>query len=494
MPVKDSQRLAETIVLLVKNKELRQKISRNAFKTVNAIVDLCKNSKALRDLILKLAIKRTCREMEMKFEPAFLIMSQHSPESYGPEGERVRHMALASSFFFKSVIVLSLGGLRKRGGQKQRWHEHKSKVLLYTVNFVRAMLYPLSALFDPVKFLMLFVHGFVLSKRYKPLFIVASMPPLETGVSAWLLSKRKRAKLVIDLRDDWELALRTLLRRFFPAVIFNVLSIVANKIYSNASIIFVATQTIANNVRRRGVATQTLLVSNGADTSVFIPKSESFRKRIRIQYKLPLDKVVIAYCGSGAVSYYRLDIILSCIKFLPQEVKNRIYVVFYVYSGSNQLKRMQSKLGIADNVVDIRDPLPRKSLAEVLAACDVGLVPFDNEEYLLCARSTKLYEYLSSGLYVISSGPKGGELDMLFSSNPTLGLFIPPSANNFARSCSHVLESAEDLLSDDLRKLRHSFIKENYDRKSIMKTTMKALLERVQHNDTLNCMGYHDGG
>lgn len=59
VPVKDSQRLAETIVMLVKNKELRQKISQNASKTVNASVDWRKNSKALQDLISKLATKQT---------------------------------------------------------------------------------------------------------------------------------------------------------------------------------------------------------------------------------------------------------------------------------------------------------------------------------------------------------------------------------------------------------------------------------------------------
>ena len=59
VPVKDSQSLAERIVPLVKNKELRHKIGQNALKTVKASVDWRKNSKALRDLISKLATKRT---------------------------------------------------------------------------------------------------------------------------------------------------------------------------------------------------------------------------------------------------------------------------------------------------------------------------------------------------------------------------------------------------------------------------------------------------
>lgn len=423
-----------------------------------------------------------------------LIITEHPPMSYRPAGERILHTALAGSSVFESVIVLSLRGMRKQGQQGKTGYEHPSKTLLYAVKFARGMLYPLAALFDPIKFVVLFVYGFILCKRYKPLCILASMPPLETGASAWLLSKYGTPALVIDLRDDWESAVRTQFGRYFPLVVFNFIPKIASKVYSNAFIIFTATETIANTLQERGVATQTLLVPNGADTSIFIPQNESVRKRIRAKYNLPLDRVIIVYCGSGTISYYRLDIVLSCVKFLPQEVKDKIYVVFYVYSGSNQLKQMLSRLGIADKIVDIRDPLPRKSLAEVLAACDVGMVPFDSDAYLLCARSTKLYEYLSSGLYVISSGPKRGELDMFFSANPALGLFVQPSANDFARSLSHILETTEDLFSDDLRKLRHSFIKRNFDRKSIMETTMKALLERVQHNDILNYTRNRDYG
>jgi len=62
VPVKDSQRLAEGIVLLIKNKELRQKISQNAQKTAKTNVDWLKNSKALGDLISKLVTKRSLEE------------------------------------------------------------------------------------------------------------------------------------------------------------------------------------------------------------------------------------------------------------------------------------------------------------------------------------------------------------------------------------------------------------------------------------------------
>ena len=421
-----------------------------------------------------------------KRKQTLLIITEHPPMSYRPAGERILHTALAGNSAFESVIVFSLRGVRKRDRQEKTGCEHPSETLLYAVKFARGMLYPLAALFDPIKFVVLFVYGFMLCRRYKPLCILSSMPPFETGASAWLLSKFGTSTLVIDLRDDWESAVRARFGRYFPSVIFNFIEKIASRVYSDAFVIFAATQTIANTVQGRGVATQTLLVPNGADTSVFIPRDESARKKIRMKYNFPLDKVIIVYCGTGTISYYRLDLIFSSLNSLPKQVKNKIYIIFYVYDGLSRLKRMLSKLRVADNILEIRNPLPRKSLAEALASCDVGLVPFDDKAYLLCARSTKLYEYLSCGLYVISSGPEGGELDAFFSVNPALGSFVRPDSENFALSFRYSLDSTENLFSDNFRKLRHSFIKRNHDRKSIMKTTMKALLERLQHNDTLN--------
>ena len=417
---------------------------------------------------------------EMKKKQTLLIVTEHPPKSYRPSGERMLHTALASSSAFGGTIVLSLRGLNKPEQQEEAQPRRPSETFLYAVRFVRGMLYPLAALFDPVKFLVFLVHGFRLVKRYKPSCILASMPPLETGMSAWLLSKYSGSSLVVDLRDDWESAISTDFEGYFPRIVFSIVSTFARNVYSHAVAIFAATQTIADTLRRRGVATPTLLVSNGADTSVFLPQDEILRMKIRTEYCLPLDKALVVYCGSGTIPYYRLDVVISCLKSLSQEEKDRIFVVFYVYDGLKRLKMKKRELGITDKVLEIRDPLPRRSLARVLAACDVGLLPFDDSAYLLCARSTKLYEYLSSGLYVISSGPTGGELEAFFSDHPALGSFIRPRSSDFTRLLSGISRTSEDLFGCDMRKLRHQFIKKNYDRKAIMRKAMKVLSDRTK--------------
>jgi glycosyltransferase involved in cell wall biosynthesis len=301
------------------------------------------------------------------------------------------------------------------------------------------------------------------------------MPPLETGVAAWLISRLFHNRLLIDIRDDWESALGVQLKRYFPGALISLLSRISGKIYAGTSVILAATQGIAETIRKRGITTKMFLASNGADTGVFKVQSNDSRTKAKLDYGLPTDKVLIAYCGSGINPYYRLDKVLLTIRMLSKDVLQRLFFVFYVYNGRDRLDKLKSKLGIPDGVLEIRGPLPRKKLAQVLSACDVGLVPFDSKRYLLCARSTKMYEYLSSGLYVVSSGPKGGELESFFSRNPDLGSFIVPSVSNLSVAFRRLAKKAGDLYGSTARESRHAFIREHYDRGHTMRKAARAI-------------------
>ena len=399
-----------------------------------------------------------------------LIVSRQSPESYGPAGDRIRHMALASGAVFGKALVLAL-----RNNSKRTTKKVNSNVLLHEVILRRESPYPINAYFDPIKFILLSVHSFFLSLRYKPSYIVASMPPLEVGVSAWFVAKILGINLFADLRDDWESVIEQELPRYIPAKLLRPVFWIASKVYSSATAILVATPTIAERIKKRGIKTPVILAFNGANTSVFFPRDEASRKKIRTKYALPQKKTVVLYCGSGMNSYYRLDYVLSCVRSMSDDMKGRVFFVFYLHSGIENLRKMKEELAISDDVVEVREPVPRVVLGEVMAACDVGLVPFKDNPYLLCARSTKLYEYLSAGLYVISSGPKGGELDQIFSLKPKLGSFSRPYTKNLLSVLLRTVKNGAYMFDDSSRFLRHKFILKNYERRAIMTKVMSAL-------------------
>ena len=397
-----------------------------------------------------------------------LIIAEDSPESYSPAGERARHMALASSAFFSKTILLTSGKAKKRAKPGI-----DAKVLLYKTGVVRSIPFPVSALFDPIRLLAFFVYGLVLSTRYKPSHILASMPPIETGASAWFLTRLLHKKLVIDCRDDWESYMRTQLTRYMPERLMKPTFKFANFIYSFSTAVLVVTRTLGNIVRKRIKNSSLILVPNGADLLMFFCQDAKSRRKIRLKHSIPLNRVVLIYCGS-ANPYYRLDLIFLSAKSLPNDVKGKTFFVFYLYSEIERYRELKALLKISDDLVEIRGPLPRSDLSEVMAACDVGLVPFDDKLFLLYAMSTKLYEYLSVGLYVISSGPSGGELQSFFSQNPSCGIFVQPRVEDFVRVFLRII-SSDYLFDDDSRNSRHSFIAKNYDRRKIMAKAMACL-------------------
>ena len=402
-----------------------------------------------------------------------LIVSKDSPESYSSAGERIRHMALASGSVFGKALVLALARNPKRVPKKGN-----SNVLIQEIRLTRESPYPIVAYFDPLKFILLFVHAFFLSLRYKPSYILASMPPSEVGVSAWLVAKFLGINFIVDLRDDWESAVERQLYGCIPAEMLKALFWLTSNVYLFSTTILAATQTIAEKVRERGIKTPTILASNGADTSIFFPCRKDSRKKIRAKYALPLNRVIILYCGDGATPYYRLDYVLSSVVSLPEDTKKRVFVVLYLYKGIKNMRRIKEELGISNDLVEVRGPVPRAILAEIMASCDVGLVPFDDEPYLLCARSAKLYEYLSAGLYVFSHGPKGGELDQFFSLNPQLGTFSLPHSKNSFDAFFRGIQKRVHIFDDDSRFARHKFILENYDRRAIMTKAMRIIRSR----------------
>jgi glycosyltransferase involved in cell wall biosynthesis len=408
-----------------------------------------------------------CGIRENRGKSACLFIAADSPESYSPAGERLRNMALAGSSVFSKTVILTLGKTRRAPEKRV-----DSTVLLYTTGFSHATPFPISSLFDPIRLLAFLIRGLVLCLHYNPSYVVASMPPFETGIGGWILAKLLHKKLVIDYMDDWESSLSSQLTRYIPRRLMVPVFKLSAIVYSSSTLLFVVTPTLANRIRQRKIVVSMILVPNGADTLVFFPRKEESRKGVRMKRSLPLSKIVIAYCGSGTNAYYRLDLILLAAKSLPKTAKEKVFFIFYLYSGVEYLRRLKKAFKISDDFVEIRDPLPRGVLSEVMAACDAGLVPFDEEPYLLYAMSTKVYEYLSEGLYVISSGPRGGELNLFFSQNRNLGVFVRPQVKDFVSVFLSVVKNNESFFKDDSRNLRYSFVKENYDARKVMEKAM----------------------
>jgi glycosyltransferase involved in cell wall biosynthesis len=107
------------------------------------------------------------------------------------------------------------------------------------------------------------------------------------------------------------------------------------------------------------------------------------------------------------------------------------------------------------------DPIPKKSLAYVIASSDVGMMVLANIPAFYYGTSpNKFFDYISSGIPVLNNYP-GWLADMI--REKELGIVVPPNdPHAFA-------ESMIELLSDDNRRRRlgcnaRLFAEENFSR------------------------------
>ena len=119
-------------------------------------------------------------------------------------------------------------------------------------------------------------------------------PPLTVGVSAWVISKLKRAPFVYDVQDLWpESALASGLMR--PGRLVEGLYRLADWVYTRAPRVLVVSQAAADYLRQRGVDARKITVAHHwLDTSPF--ERESSRD-VRAEFGFG-HKFVVMFAGN----------------------------------------------------------------------------------------------------------------------------------------------------------------------------------------------------
>ena len=115
----------------------------------------------------------------------------------------------------------------------------------------------------------------------RPDVVLATMPPLFLGVTAWLAARRHGAPLVLDCRDDWPAAAVALgeMRAGFAT---RVLEGLARFLQRRAARVLAVTPGMLRAFERAGLdAGRLVLVTNGADTDLFRPAPAAPARALR---------------------------------------------------------------------------------------------------------------------------------------------------------------------------------------------------------------------
>jgi glycosyltransferase involved in cell wall biosynthesis len=146
--------------------------------------------------------------------------------------------------------------------------------------------------------------------------------------------------------------------------------------------------------QRSGAADKSSVVMNVADERIFQsnePRPEANATEMRLIYH-------------GTVVYrYGLDLVVDAIARLSDEASG---ITLRVVGQGDQfpgLGRQVAQLGLEERVSLEEGLIPAEYLPEVIAACDVGVVPYRDDVFTDGLIPTKLLEYAAMGLPVVAA-------------------------------------------------------------------------------------------
>ncbi len=301
-----------------------------------------------------------------------------------------------------------------------------------------------------------FSYSFFLGSKYD--IIVTSSPPILTAFSAAILSKIRRKKFILDLRDIWPdigLELGILKNKY----LIKILTRIEQFIYKTANYIVVTAEGDKENVISKGVLNEKIeVVYNGADINVFLPSSKESINNIRAKYNLPLEKKILIYFGSFNFGMNDIETLGNALSSLENYKATFHFIA--VGDGdncNNFIEKIKKKI----DYTHFKN-LSNRELATVLSACDFSIIPRKKIN-----RDTggnipvKCFESWAAGVPVILSCDNSTEIARIFNECGS-GKLIPSGDEELLKNS--ILQFLNNEGLKKLGELGRLFVKNRYDR------------------------------
>ena len=253
----------------------------------------------------------------------------------------------------------------------------------------------------------------------KPDIVIGSSPHLGAALAGLFVARVRRSAFVFEVRDLWpEILVDTGMfeRSSLP---YRALDRLAQMLYRQADVIFVLAEGTGTYLVERGVPADKIeFVPNGAEVGEFdvdVP-----RAALRESYGL--NGFVTVYAGAHGPAN-GLTFVLDAAEELKDELPDALFLL--VGDGV-------SKPGLVEdaerrelkNVVFL-DPIAKSKIGEVFNAADAGLHCLaDVDLFTYGVSPNKLYDYMASGLPVITNTP--GEVSTMVH-DAASGVAVAPS-------------------------------------------------------------------
>jgi glycosyltransferase involved in cell wall biosynthesis len=240
-----------------------------------------------------------------------------------------------------------------------------------------------------LSFLSFMLTSLVVSLRQGPLDVVwGTSPPLMQGGTAWAVARLRRAAFVFEVRDLWpEFAIAVGVLR--NRMLIRLSLWLEGFLYRRADALVVNSPGFVEHVQRRG-ARQAQLIPNGVDVEMFRPGEQG--RGFRQAHSLA-ESFVVLYAGAHGLSN-DLGIVLDAAARLRGHPEIAIVLL-----GDGKEKPELMARAAAEGLGNVHfvAPLPKREMAEALAAADACLAILKPLAAYRTTYPNKVFDYMAAG-------------------------------------------------------------------------------------------------
>jgi len=174
--------------------------------------------------------------------------------------------------------------------------------------------------------------------------------------------------------------------------------------FRQATLISVVSEHVANDVARRGIPRDRILVNpNAVDLEAYAPAAEEEKSRLRAALGFEPHHRVIGFIGTFG-GWHGIEVLAEALPaIVMRDQRVRVLLI-----GDGHLKHLVrdavAAAGIRDRVVDV-GRVPQEKGAELLKVCDVLVSPHSRNmiDSPFFGSPTKLFEYMAMGAGIVAS-------------------------------------------------------------------------------------------
>lgn len=315
-----------------------------------------------------------------------------------------------------------------------------------------------------------FVISSLAAKRKipKPDIILATSPPLFTGIIGAIFKKLWKIPLILDIRDIWPESVESVGAVHNKTLLKQGVRL-ARWIYKNADKITVTSPGIAKGIKNQEPSIKDIaILPNGAELDLF----RSDIKSDNIQKKWGLSgKFVVLYTGNLGLAQAP-EIILKTAEIL----KNTTDILFLIV-GAGVLFETLQKQAQNKNLKNIifTGPRPRAEMPQFVAASDICIIPYKASDTFRNTFPSKMFDYMAGGKPIIIN--LKGEASKLIEEAECGFCIEEENACALAQKITQLKENS--VILERTGKNGRIFVEKNYTRETISNNLAQLILTQI---------------